>query len=121
MATAGKRDFSASTDGRGILVVATTTLGTTIHQPVAGTTVGTWDEVWLYAYNSHTAAVVLSIEFGGVTDPKDVIALTVPSKSGLVLVIPGFPLQNSTNAVVTAFASVASKVSVFGYVNAITD
>jgi len=120
MASFLKRKLSGSTDGRGILVVATATLGTAIHTPVTGTTVGTWDEIWLYAYNSHTAAVVLSVEFGGVTDPKDVIALSIAPQAGLVLVIPGLPLQNGTNANVTAFASVASKISVFGYVNAIT-
>src|ERR1035437_7381534 len=106
--TAKKRKLSGSTDGMGIKVVATATLGTTIHTAVAGTTAGTFDEIWLYAYNGHTEAVTLTIEFGGATVPDQNITVTIPFKAGLVLVVPGFILQNTL--VVTAFASVANVV-----------
>lgn len=119
MATAVKRKLSGSTDGRGIKVVATSTLGTTIHTAVAGTTAGTYDEIWLYAYNGHTADLVLTIEFGGVTVPDDTIVVTVPTKAGLMLIVPGLILQNGT--VVTAFAASANLISIHGFVNAITD
>ena len=119
MATALKRKLSGSTSGMGIKVVATATLGTTIHTAVAGTTAGTFDEIWLYAYNGHTAAVTLTIEFGGATVPDQNIVVTIPFKAGLVLVVPGFILQNTL--VVTAFASVANVVTLSGYVNTITD
>ena len=47
MATYSKAHFSQSTNGRGILVAATSTPGTLIHTAVAGTS--DIDEVWIYA------------------------------------------------------------------------
>jgi len=102
-----------------IKVVATATAGTTIHTAVAGTTVGTFDEIWLYAVNSDTTARKLTIEYGGVASPDDLLELTIPAESGLVLVVPGLILQNSL--VVRAFAAAANVVMIGGYVNAITD
>lgn len=119
MATAVKRKLSGSTDGKGIKITQTATAGDTIHTSVAGTTAGTFDEIWLYAYNGHTADVTLTVEFGGATVPDNNIILTVPFKSGLVLVVPGLILQNG--AVVKAFASVANVVTITGFVNSITD
>lgn len=113
-----KRKLSNSTDGRAIKVVATATLGTAIHTAVAGQVAGTYDEVWLWAYNGHTADVVLTVEFGGATVPDDNIVQTIPLKQGLFLVVPGFVLQNAK--AVTAFASVANVVTLNGYVNAVT-
>src|SRR5512139_1683053 len=81
MATAVKRKLSGSTDGRGIKVVATASAGTTIHTAVAGTTAGTFDEIWLYAYNSDSVARLLTIEFGGTTAPDDNIKVTLASQS----------------------------------------
>jgi hypothetical protein len=119
MATAVKRKLSGSTDGRGIKVVATATAGTTIHTAVAGTTAGTYDEITLYAYNGHTAAVVLTLEMGGVTVPDDNCVITISSKTGRTLVIAGEILQNG--CVVRAFAATANVIVITGYVNAITD
>lgn len=119
MATFRKRKLSGSTDGKAIKVAATATLGTTIHTAVSGTTPGTFDEVWIYAYNGHTTTVTLTIEFGGATVPDNNIILTLASKSGEYLVVPGFILQNSL--VVTAFASVANVVTLTGWVNTMTD
>lgn len=119
MATVVKRKLSGSTDGRGIKVVQTATAGDTIHTAVAGTTAGTFDEIWLFAYNGHTAAVALTIEFGGVTVPDDNIVITIPTKTGLTLVVPGLILQNSV--VVRAFAATANVIVITGFVNSITD
>ena len=106
-------------DGLGILVAATSTAGTAIH--TASATATTIDELWLYAYNNDTASVVLTIEFGGVTAPKDVIKSTITSQSGLVLICAGLVVQgNATAKVVRAFAATANKISIFGYVNRIT-
>ena len=114
-----KRKLSGSTDGKAIKVVATATAGTTIHTAVAGTTAGTFDEVWLWAYNGHTVDVTLTIEFGGAGVPDQNIVVTIPYKAGLVPVVPGLLLQNTM--VVKAFASVANVITLNGYVNAITD
>ena len=119
MATAVKRKLSGSTDGKAIKIAATATAGTAIHTAVAGTTAGTFDEIWLWAFNAHTADVVLTIEFGGADAPDQNIIVTIPYKAGLVPVVPGLILQNG--AVVKAFASVADVITLSGFVNAITD
>ena len=106
-------------DGLGILVAATATAGTAIH--TASATATTIDELWLYAYNNHSSTVVLTVEFGGVTSPKDVIKSTLASQAGLVLICAGLVIQGNASAkVVRAFAATASQVSLFGYVNRIT-
>jgi len=114
-----KRKLSGSTDGKPVKVVATTTAGTTIHTAVAGTTAGTFDEIWLYAYNGHTGGVVLTIEFGGATVPDQNIILTLATKSGLQLIIPGLILQNGM--VVKAFAGTANVITLSGWINTMTD
>lgn len=119
MATAVKRKLSQSTDGLGIKVVATATAGTAIHTAVAGTTAGTFDEVWLYAYNGDTIDRALTLEWGGAAVPDNNIVVTIPAQSGLTLVAPGLILQNSKT--VAAFASAANVITITGFVNAITD
>jgi len=119
VAVAYKRKLSGSTDGKAIKVVQTATAGDTIHTAVAGTTAGTFDEIWLWAYNGHTADVVLTLEWGGATVPDQNIVVTIPFKSGLVPVAPGLILQNGM--VVKAFAATANVITLNGFVNAITD
>ena len=118
MAQVAKRKLSGSTDGRNIKVVATATPGTLVHTAVTGTTAGTWDEVWLWAYNSDSVARQVVVQWGGTTAPDDTNAVTLPPVSGLVLVVPGLILQNGT--VVRAFCGTANVVMVSGYVNAVT-
>ena len=119
MATVVKRKLSESTDGKAIKIAATSTAGTAIHTAVAGTTAGTFDEIWLWAFNSHTADVVLTIEFGGADAPDQNIVVNIPHKAGLVPVVPGFILQNE--ATVKAFAGTTNVITITGFVNAITD
>ena len=115
-----KIPFSGSTQGQAVKVVATATAGTTIH--TTGTSATVIDEIWLYAYNAHTADVLLTIEFGGATAPDQNIVLTVPFKSGLVLVVPGLPLLGSGSVALTvkAFAATTNVITLCGYVNRIT-
>ena len=111
----------AGTTGTGlaIKVAATATAGTAIHTGSATTT--TIDEVWLYAYNNHSASILLTIEYGGVTAPKDVIKQTLTAQNGLVLVCAGLVIQGNASAkVIRAFAATANQISIFGYVNRIT-
>ena len=119
MATAVKRKLSGSTDGKAIKIAATSTAGTAIHTAVAGTTAGTFDEIWLWAFNSHTGNIKLTIEFGGASAPDDNIVVTVPALAGLVPIVPGLILQNG--ATVKAFASSANVITIIGFVNSITD
>lgn len=117
--SAVKRKLSGSTDGKPILVAATATAGTTIHTAVAGTTAGTFDEIWLWAYNGNTTNEVLTIEWGGATVPDQNIVVTLAAQSGLIPITPGLILQNGM--VVKAFSTTTNKVTINGFVNAITD
>jgi len=119
MATFSKIALSGSTDGRLIKVAQTATAGTTIH--TGSTTATTFDEIWLYAVNSDTTDRKLTIEFGGVSSPDDLIEQTITAESGLLLVVPGLVIKgNATALVVRAFAATANVVMIGGYVNRIT-
>lgn len=113
MATFSKLKLSGSTDGKQIKVAATATAGTTIHTAHATAL----DEVWLWAVNSDTSAVKLTIEWGEATAPDGNIEVTVPAESGYMLVVPGMVLTNSL--VVKAFAGTANVILLNGYVNRI--
>jgi len=119
MATFTKQILSNSTDGKAIKVAATATAGTLIH--TGSTTTTTLDEVWLYAVNTSTSNVKLTIEWGEATAPDGNIELNVVAESGLVLVVPGLLIKgNATALVVRAFAATADVICIHGYVNQIT-
>lgn len=114
MATYSKELLSGGSNGRNIKVAATATPGTLIHTAHATAK----DEIWLWAVNSDSVDRKLTIEFGGVTAPDDLVEFTVPAEDGLYLLIPGHLLTNSL--VVRAFAAAANVISINGYVNRIT-
>ena len=118
MATFAKLILSASTDGRATKVAATATPGTTIHTgPSVATTI---DEVWLYAMNTDSASRKLTVEWGGVSSPDDLIEITLPVEPGLVLIAPGLLIKgNATPLLVRAFAETADVITIHGYVNRI--
>ena len=109
--TISRQLLSGSTNGRGVKVAATATPGTTIHTAHATSL----DEVWLWCVNSDSAARKLTVEFGGTTSPDDLIEVSIPSESGLVLVSPGLTVTGGV--VVRAFAATANVLAVHGYVN----
>ncbi len=113
MATFTKVVLSGSTNGRPIKVVATSTAGTTIHTAHATSI----DEVYLYACNTSTASILLTLEWGGVTSPDDLIEFSIPAESGLFCVAPGLVLTNSL--LVRAFAASANLITISGFVNRI--
>jgi len=116
MATFTKTLLSGSTNGKAIKVAQTATAGTTIHTAVSGTS--SLDEVWLYAHNSSSASVKLTLEWGEATAPDGNIEINIGAEgTGLVLVAPGILLQNSL--VIKAFAGTANVVTLVGYVNRI--
>lgn len=115
-----KRRLSGSTSGMGILLTGISTAeAVSIHTATSSTQEGTYDEVWIYARNGHTETVTITIEYGGTTAPNQQITKAIPPDGEMHLVIPGFVLQNSL--VVSAFASVASVASIYGFVNRITN
>ena len=108
--------LSGSTNGRPIKVVATATAGTAIHTtPSVAGTQDVHDQIFIYATNTHAStAADLTIEFGGVTSPDDLLLMNIAAGVGPVLVVPGFLLNN--NLSVGAFASVANIINITGYV-----
>ena len=115
MATYAKQLLSGSTNGKGILVVAEATAGTTIHTAVSGTS--DMDELWIYAVNTHSANIKLTLEWGEATEPNGNIEITVPAEEGLMLLVPGLLLQNGLT--VKAFAGTGSEIVIHGYANKI--
>ena len=116
MATFSKQFLSESTNGRPIRVAATATAGTLIHTAVAGTVNA--DEIWIYCVNTDSVSRQLTIEYGGVTSPDDLIIAGIASKSGLILVVPGLVLQNGL--AIKAFADTVNVLCLSGWVNRIT-
>lgn len=112
MATFSKIPLSEAVNGKGILVAATATAGTTVHTAVTGTS--SFDEVWIYAHNNSASSVKLTIEYGSAL-AQDNIEITIPGESGLVLVVPGLFLNNAQ--VVRAFAGTTSVITIHGYIN----
>lgn len=119
MATYTKVKLSGSTDGRAVKVAATATPGTLIH--TGSTTSTTYDEVWLYAQNTDTSAVKLTIEWGGTTSPDDLVEVTIQPEAGLVCIAPGLLIKGNATALnVRAFAATANVITIHGFVNQIT-
>lgn len=119
MVAVNKLLLGGSSQGKAIKVVATSTLGTTIH--TGSTNTAAIDEVWLYAMNNDTVDCQLTVEWGGAASPDDLIQITLPSKSGLTLVAPGLLIAGNSPSglVVSAFASAANVATIHGYVNRI--
>lgn len=119
MATYSKQILSGSTNGAPIKVAATSSTGTTIH--ATGTSNTTIDEIWLYAYNSDSTARLLTIQFGGTAAPDNDIKISIPSQSGLILIVPGLILRGTGSAATTvyAYAAAANVITLSGYVNRI--
>lgn len=118
MATLSKLTLSGSTNGRGIKVTTVSPIDgsdTTIHTAVSGTT--DTDLVTLFAYNSDSVTRELHLGWGGTTLPDDGLIMSIPSKSGLTLVVADLPLRNGL--VIVASASAANVVTIHGYVNRI--
>ena len=116
MATITKQLLSGSTNGMPISVTDTSTSNNTdagylIHTAINNAT--DFDEIWIWATNIHTAAVVLTLECGTKDENEHIKAIVNPNET--VLVCPGMILNNSK--VMCAFASVADKLNLFGFVN----
>ena len=123
MATYSKVFFSGcATDqgGTGIALAVDSGTYTTIHTTT--TTATTLDEIWLYAVNSHSADLKVTLRFGGDQEPEDYIEYTVAAEAGLVLLVPGLILQGktSTGQILQGACATGDEVAVYGYVNRIT-
>lgn len=119
MSTYSKEMLSGATDGKPILVAATAIgSGTTIHTCGGASTATKPDLVTLYAHNADTVQRILTIGWGGTTDPDHVIVQTLAPRDGLVVIVQQLYLRNSL--IVKAACDVASKVTLMGHVDRIT-
>lgn len=117
MATISKQILSGSTNGKLIQVTGTATgSADTIHTAVSGTS--DIDEISLYAINTSSSDVLVTIEFGG-TGTANEIKFNIPGQVGQVQIVEKLILQNSL--VVKAYAATGSVVNIGGYVNRIAN
>lgn len=120
MATITRQLLSGSTDGLQIKVTGTGT-GSTVTVHTADATAE--DHIYLYADNDSTSDVLLTLEWGGTTDPDNLMKITIPARGVLGLdgpkqIVPGLPLTNSK--VLKAFAATANVIKLSGFVNRMT-
>lgn len=116
MATYSKHKFSNSSYGAPIIVYGTSSQQPTeIHSTQTSQSI--LDEVWLYASNSASVSVSLTV----ILEYSE-ISLTIPSNSGLTLVIPGLIISGNGQGatLVSAFSPTAGVISISGYVNRIS-
>jgi hypothetical protein len=109
---------SGSMNGKGIKITKTSTAGEIFHTAINSG--ASYDEIWLYLFNSDTTSHVVTVEFGGVSAPDNNIVLTVQPKTGLVCAVPGLILGGAGSLVVGVFADAANVITMTGYVNRIT-
>jgi len=108
------RKLSASNDGRGIPVAATSSPGTLIHTALDSKAANEWDALVLRVVNTSSSPVKLTLEWGG-TDAADQVEMTIPAESGFSEVVVGHVLQDG--AEVRAFAATTNVLVVHGFVH----
>jgi hypothetical protein len=120
MATYSKQLLSGSSQGQPITVTQTVSTGTTIH--ATGTASTIIDEVWLYANNTTTSPVLLTVQFGGTETVQHAKPITLSPQAGDVLIVAGLPLTGTGSAAnnVYAFAATGTAITISGYVNRIS-
>ena len=95
--------------------------GTTIHTAPSADN-GT-DNVWIYAHNTGSATVNLTMQYGTV-DAGDGppsgsnFIMGIPPQAGLTLVSPGLVFESGS--IVKAFAAHSGSIFLTGYVNRVT-
>jgi len=105
--------LSGSTNGRQIKVTSTSTPGTTIHTtPSTAGGLDVFDKVFIYATNTSSVTRDVTIEFGGTTNPDDLIPWEILDNVGPILIVPGLLLNNGL--IIKAFGS--SSINISGYV-----
>ncbi len=105
---------SGSTNGRNVKVAATSSAGTLIHTADSSAL----DIVELWACNTSTSSVKLTLEVGGTTSPDDLVEVTILPESGWKLVLPGVPLTGGV--IVSAFAGTGDVININGRVTRYT-
>ena len=119
MATYSRMGLSGTTNGRTLNVTATAggASSQTIHTAVTGTS--SWDEIYIWASNASAVVATLTIEWGGTSDPNDLIckALSIPANSPPIPGVTGEVLQNGILCKV--FSGTSGVINITGYINRI--
>ena len=117
MTTFSRVLLSGSTSGLPIPVAATATPGTLIHTAVSGA--AAWDEVYIWVSNVTGGAATLTIEWGGTTDPANLMckAYSIAANSAPIAVAFGQVINGGL--VVRAFSGTANALNITGYANRI--
>lgn len=116
MATFSGGVLSGSTNGRPIKIAATAIAsGTTVHTATSSTT--GFDEITLFVTNTDTVDRTLTVGWGGVTDPDDLVMknVSIPALSGPIPIVTGLRLNNTL--IVKAAASVTNVLLISGVYN----
>jgi hypothetical protein len=100
--------------GRFVNITQTATAGNIIHTSHATAL----DEIWAWAQNTSVNDVLLTVEWGGVVDPDDLMNFVIPARTPPILIIPGLTL--SGGLIARAFAATTAVINVGGHVNRIT-
>lgn len=111
-----KIPLSASTDFIPVKVTQTAiATGDTIH--TAGGASPAFDEIYVYVTNVDSAQRTLTLAYGGVTDPDNLMTKTmnIPANSGPTPIITGLCTRNGL--ILKAAADVANKLLITGFVN----
>lgn len=100
------KDLSGATNGRPIVVVATSSAGTTLH-----TTNANDNEIFMWATNSTSITQRLVIQWGGTTSTDEMYSTIGAFETHYI--IPGWYLSGSL--VVRAYSTTANAVNIVGH------
>lgn len=116
MQTRTLKKLSASVDGEPIKIAATATAGTLVHTATSSTNALVWDEIYMAFTNTSSSPVTITVEYGGATDPDNLICKTVtlPPLCAPQWLLEGFILQNGQT--IRVFASTANVVLASGHI-----
>lgn len=107
-----RTSLSGATQGTGITVASTSGVGETVHVHQASYVGSVLDEIHLFAYNSHTSAVELTLNWGGTTAPDNTIKVNLQAGTFLKI-IDGLHIGGGLK--ISAFAGSAQRVVLYGY------
>lgn len=106
--------LSGQTDGKNILITATTSGGAqTIHTVASGAATVEFLTIEACHVDNANSITKLTLLMGGTTVPNDVITIDLDHGAGPYIVQDKRLMQNGT--IVRAFAQHASHVTIYGY------
>ena len=113
-----RRSLSGAPTGAGIKVTSTSS-AVTVHahnektDPSYPGVKSVFDEIHLWALNSHSASVTVTVRWGGSTDPDNLLPIAIQPGSFLKIVNG---MHIAGDLTVSAVASVVNKIVLYGYV-----